>query len=189
MRLMIAFLFRRTRKRGKSMHETLHLNCRTYDKISPASSSDNIPSRRCLPPHLDAMLLPRSAHPRNISNLRKTFCGLRRTILAEAQTKINGNEESSETKSASRQMRKQIQTYKLISKLSNFRGLLKHLPEVSSLCCQASLYLGANLLPRAVAVHVVLLNILCLRHKFLPFRLKFVFASGVCRTMTSLHLF
>lgn len=30
------------------------------------------------------------------------------------------------------QMKKQIQTYKLISKLSNFRGLLKHLPEDTS---------------------------------------------------------
>lgn len=71
----LRFCFGAREKEENPCTRLLHLNCRTYDKISPASSSDNIPSRRCLPPHLDAMLLPRSARspPEHIQLAKNIF--------------------------------------------------------------------------------------------------------------------
>lgn len=82
---------------------------------------------------------------------------------------------------------KQIPTYKLISKLSNFRGLLKHLPEDTSAVsrrrfislCLLRRY--STLMARSLVSH---------RLSTLPFRLNFrIPESRVKKTMTSLHLF
>lgn len=83
-----------------------------------------------------------------------------------------------------RQMKKQIQTYKLISKLSNFRGLLKRLPEDTIAVSRR--FISFHLFPFA---HFSTLSPppLHIRYKS-AFSIR-VYTQTIRKMMTSLHLF
>lgn len=131
--------------------------------------------------------------PPTPARLFANICGLGEQFSPRHKRKLMGRMENGkknfETNLPSRQMRKQIQTYKLISKLSNFRSLLKHLPEDTSAVrrCFISEPSFRNKPSSCSFCNGTSTQQLC--HKF-AFSIKvYIHSQRRVPTMTSLHLF